>query len=518
MSNPFLFDDDDGGDVANDPASNPFLQASNTEAEEFEEPTENPFLAQASNPFAFDNNDDSEQLVEPAPITTQEPVRPVDTAMSFFGTTITEDDENDAQTFVEPTANAFADDSEAKKVPPSRPTPPQTTQDLIFSVTDQLDQTSSHLLDRIPVTRTPSPVSMRDLHTPSPTPECADLLMSDVLESNANESVNPFADVDGPVDLMENVQQKVPARPTPPRPTPPRRPSPPTQSIPAQNTEENIHQQNADADLFDMFGTSAPSQPPQPKSNQQIMSLFSTPKEAVEQKPDLLTSDIFAMEPIKIETNIVQNAAPAKPKPPAPPQRPARPAAPPQVIEKVVSPPIETNTQIPSENVADGVSDIESATPNENVAISSIKINDEPYNSVSEDVGEKSDTISDNSSAVESSIRTPAGIVSPGVSTPFYTGGPDAQYLDRSQTPVSKEEMINSYINDVSPSAAPNPFGSPDNITPIPPKPVPPRPVFKQNDSFDAFAAKFDSVKKDTTDAFSSISSGFKSPAAADGK
>ncbi|KAH8310062.1 hypothetical protein KR067_009607, partial [Drosophila pandora] len=45
-------------------------------------------------------------------------------------------------------------------------------------VSSQLEETSSELLGRIPATRSPSPVSMRDLHSPSPTPDSglADLL------------------------------------------------------------------------------------------------------------------------------------------------------------------------------------------------------------------------------------------------------------------------------------------------------------------------------------------------------
>lgn len=150
--------------------------------------------------------------------------------------------------------------------------------------------------------------------------------------------------------------------------------------------------------------------------------------------------------------------------------------------------------------------------------VSAIKINDEPYNGVHE--LDKSESISDNSSAVDSSIRTP------GISTPFYSPGPDAQYLDRGQTPVdhqlasAKEEMINSYINETSLDAtASNPFGSPENaVTPHLPQAT--SGIFPENDNFDAFSAKFDSVKKDDTllDSFGGGgSSGYKSPAPSDG-
>lgn len=69
--------------------------------------------------------------------------------------------------------------------PPPRPPPSKETQDLLMSVMGAMDATSSHLLDRIPPTRTPSPVSMRDLHSPSPTPEPQTQDLLDVSDSSA---------------------------------------------------------------------------------------------------------------------------------------------------------------------------------------------------------------------------------------------------------------------------------------------------------------------------------------------
>lgn len=584
MSNPFLFDDEVDPPLA-ESAPNPFLMSSEPDAAE---DGENPFLAEGINPFAF------EETEAPAkPIATEAPR--VDRAMSFFGTTITEDDDHEP---VEPPQNAFTvnepTDSEKKAGPPPRPTPPNpTTQDLISSVADQMDQTSSHLLDRIPKTRTPSPVSMRDLHSPSPTPDTVNLLMSDVLETNTESgtlrSDNPFADVeedDVPVYHPPEIQQKIPPRPIPPRPSPPE----------SNKIVEQPQRPDSVADLFD-FETNTAPKPPAPKSNQDIMSLFAAPKSVEPPKPDFLTSDILLMDNVApIQSNLPQvipNVAPiaapivsapiatpivsapivsapivsapvvltapaiapiapvvapalptapvvtaVPPARPAPPQRPAippqRPAPPPvpklpAVLAEKISPPaavepiVEAKVQPKTVSNVPSIEDIaqsESEQPTmENAPISSIKINDEPYNGV-HDV-DKSDTISDNSSAVDSSIRTP------GIATPFYSPGPDAQYLDRGQTPVdhqlnsTKQDMINTYINETSSydaSAASNPFGSPENA--VTPQIVQTAPsIFQQSDDFDVFAAKFDSVKKDDVllDSFGG-SSGYKSPAPSDGK
>lgn len=56
--------------------------------------------------------------------------------------------------------------------PPARPniTPSKETKHLILTVTGHMEATSSHL-DRIHAARTPSPTPMRDIHSPSPTPD-----------------------------------------------------------------------------------------------------------------------------------------------------------------------------------------------------------------------------------------------------------------------------------------------------------------------------------------------------------
>lgn len=564
MSNPFLFDDEIEP-AASETAPNPFLLSGGDAEAEAE--TDNPFLTseEAVNPFAF--NDDAEPQTA-APTATAEKLadtHAVDKAMSFFGTTITEDD--DAADVVPPVITAT--------VPPPRPTPPHPSanHELISSVVDQLDQNSSHLLDRIPKTRTPSPVSMRDLHSPSPTPETANLLMSDVLESSAATTGNvltdnPFANVedDEPIFPAAQQQQQQANQPKqPPRPAPPRPTAPSSQIEPAQADTE--------ADLFDFGTNTAPRKPPPPKSNQDILSLFAAPKAAEPPKPDLMTSDIMLIgsvapipqanvapapvpvpapvpAPVAVPAHVPTPAptpapvsAPARPAPPqrpaAPPQRPTPPVVPPVpkppvIVQQAVAvetpvpaPAPPTETKVPSVPSMENIQKIESEQTAPAEAMTEtvpIKINDEPLNGLHE--LDKSDTISDNSSAVDSSIRTP------GVATPFYSPGPDAQYLDRGQTPVdsqlanTKEEMLNTYINEASAfdaSTESNPFGSPENA--VTPQIVQPPPSsnsnsnFQQNNDFDAFSAKFDSVKKDDglLDGFGG-SSGYKSPAPSDGK
>ncbi|XP_023169387.2 protein stoned-B [Drosophila hydei] len=316
MANPFLMDDDlDGGDVA----VNPFLMQAEPEAGE----AENPFGETASNPFAF-GGDELE--------TEAEPVADIDAAMSFFGTTI--EAEDDALSL----KSAAEEDDEGKKAaaPPPRPQPPQSTQELIHTVSSQLDETSSELLGRIPATRSPSPVSMRDLHSPSPTPDSglADLLDVDVSDSGSsahNQAIevdlmggsngavpavpspldNPFGvptavpSLQGMAPMPSPAKQQ-PPRPPPPRPVPPR-PTPPAhmqghgqqQPVPPppQRPPPPAAQPAADADdLLDMFGStsSKPAKPPPPKTKEDILSLFEQPAAAPAPapKPDLLNDDL----------------------------------------------------------------------------------------------------------------------------------------------------------------------------------------------------------------------------------
>lgn len=544
MSNPFLFDDDEG-DVAADPASNPFLQDAPAESAEFET-ADNPFFsqtAQTANPFADYGNETASAVTETSEVVTDKPVVTaptaaaapnLDSAMSFFGTTI-KDEEEDHETQSIYNA-AQAEQKKGMPAPPPRPNPPnQATQDLISTIADQLDQTSSHLLGRIPVTRTPSPVSMRDLHSPSPTPECADLLdVTEHLEldqsttdvDNGLRNDNPFADIgDEPqvasidhtlFESQSTVPASVPAKvlppARPPRPTPPRRPSPPSHTV--QQTAEStevVNPHDSDADLFDMFGTGAApkSQPNVPKSNQDIMNLFSAPptNTVAEQPHDLLTSDIFSMANDAPITTNLPSVLP-NPKPPAPPK-----PRPPVVLRNQNGHGAEPKTE---------TAPIEAELPA--AKVHPIQLVEEPPVVPQIDAlpieNDKNESFSDHSSAVSSNIAVSD------VASPFHsTNAPTGDYLNNAQSPVSREEIVTSYINQTAqamPAADANPFGSPPEAIV---KPLIPIVYHKDNDDFDAFAAKFDSVKKEDTtllDGFGVASqgnSGYKSPApAADGK
>lgn len=553
MSNPFLFDDDEG-DVAADPASNPFLQDAPAESVEFQT-ADNPFFAQTAqtiNPFADYGSEsapaapDTSQAIENIPVTTASTARVnVDSVMSFFGTTI-KDEEEDHETQSIYNA-AQAEQKKAGPAPPPRPNPPnQATQDLISTIADQLDQTSSHLLGRIPVTRTPSPVSMRDLHSPSPTPECADLLdVTEHLEldqvdtdivGNGLSNDNPFADI-GDVPLaghsieqailqsQSTIPASIPAKVLPPvrppRPTPPRRPSPPTHPVqPAAAPTEVAKPNDADADLFDMFGTtSAPkAQPNVPKSNQDIMNLFTAPPKntVAETQHDLLTSDIFSMaNDAPIPTNL-PSVLP-NPKPPAPPK-----PRPPVVLRNQNGHKAEPKAEIASVEIASAeIASAEPAPPA--AAVQSIQVVEEPPIIPQIDAlpieNDKNDSFSDHSSAVSSNIAISD------VASPFHsTNAPTGDYLKNAQPPVSREEIVTSYINQTAhamPAADANPFGSPEAIA----QPSILATYQRDSDKFDAFAAKFDSVKKEDAtllDGFGVANqgnSGYKSPApAADGK
>ncbi|XP_017487254.1 PREDICTED: protein stoned-B [Rhagoletis zephyria] len=305
MANPFLMDDDLGG-VDADPAANPFF--SKTDGEEAELETDNPFAGQ-SNPFAF--SDEPEEGAAPA--------SDLDPAMSFFGTTIEAEDDT-----LSIKSTAEEEDETSKRGPPPRPVPPQT-QELINAVSNQMEEASSELLGRIPATRSPSPISMRDLHSPSPTPDSglADLL--DVSDSGSsgntqgfdldlagsgtnNSADNPFGvptaipSLHGATPMPSPAKQQ-PPRPPPPRPVPPR-PTPPT-GVPAQQNQppprptppvpepasHPVADPSDSEDLFDMFGTTKPPKPPPPKTKEDILSLFEKPAQPVT-KPDLLSDDL----------------------------------------------------------------------------------------------------------------------------------------------------------------------------------------------------------------------------------
>ncbi|KAG6454275.1 hypothetical protein O3G_MSEX008592 [Manduca sexta] len=156
---------------------------------------------------------------------------------------------------------------------PARPLPPET-QNLILSVTGQMEFASSHLLDRIPPTRTPSPVSVRDIHSPSPTPE------PDVEETSAVESFD--------------VNRNKPARPPPARPPPAVRPPPPRPAPPASTATTAVPPPRPaapepmdDINLFD-----APVPTAVKPTKEAILSLYSAPKPE-ERQIDFLSDDII---------------------------------------------------------------------------------------------------------------------------------------------------------------------------------------------------------------------------------
>lgn len=341
MANPFLFMEEEVAAVAsvpNDAFQNPFLvEDDDDEVGDFS--SENPFSA--SNPFAFNatdndtnnlftnNNatdmsqsganffltedDDEDEELQMHEQNIEEQQQHVDPTMSFFGTTINEQDafpynnSNDAQDLV------------SKTMPPARP-PPVTTQEMISNLTDHLDQTSEHMLNKIPLTRSPSPISMRDLHSPSPTPDVGDLLdVSDAFAAATEAEIQ--AQNNQQILNNHHKEEHKPSRPPPPpRPVPPPRPTPPvtastpiqavnttTVSHPVQHVHPQQHQQ--EDDLFDLFGTGhkkpqPPPKPPAPKTKEDILSLFQAPTQPVQEpkKQDLLSDDIdFSLQQHKAE-------------------------------------------------------------------------------------------------------------------------------------------------------------------------------------------------------------------------
>ncbi|XP_063538527.1 protein stoned-B-like [Cydia strobilella] len=174
----------------------------------------------------------------------------------------------------------FSFGEDVNNAAPPRPLPPET-QNLILTVTGQMEFTSSHLLDRIPLTRTPSPVSVRDIHSACPTPE-PELEPLPLDEPAPVQAAPPAALVQSDFDINRNKPSRPPpARPPAARPPPPR-PAPP----PVPQALVQQQQATDDINLFD-----APAPVTVKPTKEDILSLYSAPKH--EEKPiDFLSDDI----------------------------------------------------------------------------------------------------------------------------------------------------------------------------------------------------------------------------------
>lgn len=599
MANPFLMDDDlDGGDVA----VNPFLMQSDPEPGE----SENPFGETASNPFAFGGDDGGE------PVETAEPVADIDAAMSFFGTTI--EAEDDALSL----KSAAEEDDDGKKgtaAPPPRPQPPQSTQDLISTVSSQLDETSSELLGRIPATRSPSPVSMRDLHSPSPTPDSglADLLDVDISDSGSSAHTqaieadlmgaapmapspldNPFGvptavpNLQGAAPIASPAKQQpprpppprpVPPRPTPPaahmmqghgqqQPAPPQRPPPP--AAPAATTAADV----ADADdLLDMFGTgngasSKPAKPPPPKTKEDILSLFEQPSTvaapasaaAAAAQPDLLNDDlpdaqsredpIFSSLLIRPDdsthdiTSQPQAATLAHIAPPPETAQRQRAPTPDIEITTVEDLPRSDDEEEPEPAQAEPQQQEPEPEAIEEPLVLAEQPEPEPELELQVEPDQPIAVESDQSPPTESAATTQAaqesgldlgsdepeqmdtGLDFPGLASGQLSANPFASPEGEEDEPSFAPAPIVSNIFAVDePDVEPVPEVLPRQAPP--PVPAPPAAAFAGNifaaepDEFDAFSAKFDSVKKDNIsilDGFGGGGSGAITPTGGDGK
>lgn len=324
-ANPFLFTDDDYTSP-HSATSNPFLINDDFQAE-----TDNPFLSQsnntATNPFAFDPEELETTDTQVLTSTNEHnlfgvnecnaiPQKPTDLDLKYTNT-------------VDGSLTNDAKGPKDTSAPPPRPPPSKETQDLLMSVMGAMDATSSHLLDRIPPTRTPSPVSMRDLHSPSPTPEpnFGDLLdVSDSKSANKEPEgvINDLlslsqCDINQNPPLTETAKsvKEKPMRPSPPsrppRPQPPQKPPPPSfaQTSPPQQSQlppkpppPSVAKSKSPADeMMDMFGSEevAPTVPKAKATKDDILNLYNKPKTEPIVK-DLLCDD--ALEPVEEKTQI----------------------------------------------------------------------------------------------------------------------------------------------------------------------------------------------------------------------
>ncbi|XP_014355439.2 protein stoned-B [Papilio machaon] len=166
--------------------------------------------------------------------------------------------------------------------PPTHSLPPET-QNLILSVTGQMEFTSSHLLDRIPPTRTPSPVSVRDIHSPSPTPD-----------PDSHEEGATIENVDDSKNKPARPPPARPPRPAPPSVVPPRPQAPPCAVPPRPEAPPSVGEPRQvmpsdDINLFD-----APVPVVTKPTKEDILSLYSAPKKE-EKQIDFLSGDLEDM-------------------------------------------------------------------------------------------------------------------------------------------------------------------------------------------------------------------------------
>ncbi|KPJ04670.1 Protein stoned-B [Papilio xuthus] len=167
--------------------------------------------------------------------------------------------------------------------PPAHSLPPET-QNLILSVTGQMEFASTHLLDRIPPTRTPSPVSVRDIHSPSPTPEPEFQEEGETIENDdsKNKPARP--------------PPARPPRPAPPSVVPPRPQAPPSAVPPRPEAPPSVlpPQQAMPSDDINLFDAPVPIVTKSTKED--ILSLYSAPKKE-EKQIDFLSGDLEDIHP-----------------------------------------------------------------------------------------------------------------------------------------------------------------------------------------------------------------------------
>lgn len=319
-ANPFLFAEDEHTSPSSG-SSNPFLMDTDSYPEN--DYSQNVFASTATNPFAFDPMDLGEVENTPNVFSTNETpfsthsnqISPGDQIIAQATITINSSNQDffsmsnsdleASNTFAPPIKPTDLNLKMTNTVDPfdgenSRQPPSKETQDLLMSVMGAMDATSSHLLNKIPPTRSPSPISMRDFHSPSPTPEMfGDLLdvgeaspatrtpehqkKEDIFEPSTNDS----CDINqNPAVVKQPPPKPPPPRPAPPRPAPPAfTPQKPPPPVPAQPMARDFHSSNNDNDIC-LFGVDGTLPKKAPATKEDILNLYNTSKN--EKKVDLL--------------------------------------------------------------------------------------------------------------------------------------------------------------------------------------------------------------------------------------
>lgn len=274
--NPFLFTDEELHDDSGDGNINPFL-INETDVGGSQVTAENPFFnfsnvpaatngnQENTNPFAFIVEPDEvpQNQTNPNNFLFDDPIlhQPThDTTADLLGNfepaVSTQQPQAPTDLLIQNDLMDGKSDQTPRRPPPPRPIipPSKETKDLILTVTGHMEVTSSHL-DRCHAARTPSPTPMRDIHSPSPTPDnqhpnlMGDEDITHIFPQTLTGpdlvkpvTMNLMDDLESSADIPDGHSKPPPSVPAEPPKLPPsiptQPPKPPPPSVPTEHVKE----------------------------------------------------------------------------------------------------------------------------------------------------------------------------------------------------------------------------------------------------------------------------------------